>query len=312
MVADAARHIPLEPESLPAVMGLPAPSGSTWNEALAGVTGRWWPATIEERDAYVRHVLDLCRDPGLRRDESANKAAWDRGWAEALREAEAADFAPDALTPRYFRGAPWLRWQGDVLATDNPHLEPQLLNVARLVLFEHFVRGARHIWELGCGSGQNLAALARLYPDAQVTGFDWAQPAVDIATRFGQRQGARVSGVRFDMLRPGPRRCADGTVVVTVHALEQLGTRHGPLLDWLLASRPALVLHYEPIAEFYDTGRLFDYLAAWYSTHRDYLTGYLPALREREARGQLEIVFARRPGLGGIVHEASVVAWRPR
>jgi hypothetical protein len=98
---------------------------------------------------------------------------------------------------------------------------------------------------------------------------------------------------------------------VTIHALEQLGDGHGALLDWLAASRPALVLHYEPILEFYDRANLLDYLAVWYSERRRYLTGFWTELSARRHAGRIEIVDARRPGLGGVYHEASVIAWRP-
>jgi len=99
--------------------------------------------------------------------------------------------------------------------------------------------------------------------------------------------------------------------VVTVHAMEQLGDRHGALLDWLAAARPAVVLHYEPVLEFYDRTNVVDYLALWYSERRRYLTGYWTAIAARRDAGRIDVLDARRPGLGGVYHEASVIAWRP-
>ena len=79
---------------------------------------------------------------------------------------------------------------------------------------------------------------------------------------------------------------------MTIHALEQLGDRHGALLDWLIAARPSVVLHYEPILEFYDRANLLDYLALWYSERRRYLTGFWTALAARRDAGRIEVLAA--------------------
>jgi hypothetical protein len=115
------------------------------------------------------------------------------------------------------------------------------------------------------------------------------------------------------MLEPDPAVTIEpGAAVVTIHALEQIGDRHAALIDWLIAARPSVVVHYEPIVEFYDPRNVTDYLSAWYSEQRRYLNGFWPALAARRDAGDIEIVQAHRPGLGGVYHEASVIVWRLR
>ena len=112
---------------------------------------------------------------------------------------------------------------------------------------------------------------------------------------------------------PPPRRkiIEPGSAVITIHALEQLGRAYEKLLGWLLSSRPGLVINYEPVQEFYAEDNLLDYLALMYSRKRGYLTGLLTALRRLEGQGRIEILGAWRPYLGGVIHEASLIIWRP-
>ena len=167
-------------------------------------------------------------------------------------------------------------------------------------------------YELGCGSCQNLFLLSELFPRKKLVGLDWTHASQEIARELSNH-GRQVRGLNFDMLDPRmddslPR----GSAVLTVHALEQIGTKHEKLLSFLLNSNPSIVVHYEPIVEFYDKNNLLDYLALIYSEKRCHLTGYLTALRKLEREKKVEIIEARRSYLGGVFHESStLIAWRP-
>ena len=99
--------------------------------------------------------------------------------------------------------------------------------------------------------------------------------------------------------------------VMTIHAMEQIGARHEAFIQFLLQKEPALVMHLEPILELYDETNLLDYLALVYSQKRNYLSGLLTSLRKLEQQKRIEIVQVLRPYIGGVVHEASLVLWRP-
>jgi len=258
-------------------------------------------------------MLNLIRSPLIDRSEDENRAAWERGWQQNLDEARAAGFAPHALKPKYFRGNRFLRWQRDLLVCENPQIEYELFVLARRLLFGTYLHGLHAIYEVGSGSSNNLFLLSEMFPAARVVGLDWVMPAAQLATELGQATGRRIEGRRFDMLHPDASfTIQPGAGIVTIHALEQLGDRHAALIDWLIAARPSVVLHYEPILEFYDPANMTDYLALWYSERRRYLTGFWTALAARRDAGDIEVLAAHRPGLGGVYHEASVIVWRPR
>ena len=300
------------PEQLHEIFALPASAAELIRDHTDSVDVRCHAASRQERDEYIVEILELIRSPRIERTVDENRAAWERGWQESLEEARAGGFKPEALRPKYFRGNRFLRWQGDVVVSANPQIEYDLFVLARRLLFGSFLPGVRTIYEIGSGSGNNLWLLSELFPDARIIGLDWVAPAVQLATELGRVSGRNIEGRHFDMLRPDSAFALEpGAAVVTIHALEQLGERHLALLDWLAAARPALVLHYEPILEFYDRANVLDYLALWYSQRRRYLSGFWTEIAARREAGRIEVLDARRPRLGGVYHEASVVVWRP-
>jgi hypothetical protein len=304
--------IDLAPTRLHEPFGLPDQAATLLRDHASVVDARCRPASRAERDEYILEMLDLIRSPRIERSAEENRAAWERGWQQNLDEARAGGFAPETLKPKYFRGNRFLRWHGDVLVCENPQIEYDLFVLARRLLFGWYLQGVETIYEVGSGSANNLWLLSELFPQARIVGLDWVEPAVQLATELGAATGRRIEGRRFDMMNPDRSFVPDaGSAFVTIHALEQIGDGHQALLEWLHEAQPSIVLHYEPILEFYDGASLLDYLALWYSERRRYLTGLWTAIAARRDAGWADVLDARRPGLGGVYHEASVIVWRP-
>jgi hypothetical protein len=100
---------------------------------------------------------------------------------------------------------------------------------------------------------------------------------------------------------------------MTVHAMEQLGSNWQSFLDFLIARRPALCLHIEPILEHYDERSSFDARARRYHLKRGYLQGFLPEVLALCKEGKADLIGSRRVRFGGLYHEAySILAWRPK
>ena len=158
--------------------------------------------------------------------------------------------------------------------------------------------------EYGCGQGHNLEFMTAR-KDVRGIGYDWAQSAVDAV------RGRGMEAYTFDMFNPPMAEWDRPHLALTVHALEQLGGDCWPMLEYLMASRPTVCVHIEPVYELYDPHNLLDRLAMLYHKKRSYLIGFLPMLQELEKAGRVEILEARRTYVGSLFHEAySVVCWR--
>lgn len=268
-----------------------------------------------ERDEVLLSILRRM-DKGARVVGANDNTVWERGWGEIRDRIRSLGFHPDRLRPQYFDHHRILRLEGDWIAAEDISFVYHFDNILRRAMFQRWLGDARRIVELGCGTGNSQLMLAEMFPEVELVGSDWATPSQDLVRLISQHLGRPIRATRFNMLDLSgwdDLAIDRQTTVLTVHALEQLGSSHGRLLDRLIAARPRLCVHMEPIAEFYDSTTLFDYLALRYHRHRNYLDGWLTALRGRAVSGEIELVEERRLHFGDRYHEAySVVVWRPR
>jgi hypothetical protein len=129
---------------------------------------------------------------------------------------------------------------------------------------------------------------------------------------LGATKGINIQEHLFDMFAPDqklPLNANDG--VLTIGALEQLGSDFNDFLDFLLQKSPRVCIHCETMNELYDRNSIPDFLATRYSMARNYLWGFLTALRNLEEAGKIRILQTQRV-FGSQFHEGySFVAWTP-
>lgn len=281
-------------------------------DGLDNIKSEYHYADQKELEEYILNVLKLINSPTVSRSKGKNFQAWEKGWRENLNSIMQEEISPVHLRPRYFRSSKFLRFNKRLIVSENFDIEYDLFTLARHLIFTKYLSSFENIYEFGCGSCQNLFMLSEFFPSKSLYGLDWVDAPVEIANRLEQHLNRHIKGYKFDMLNPSPEIVIKPhSAVITIHALEQLGDRHEEFLSFLLKARPELILNYEPILEFYDENNLLDYLAIIYSQKRNYLSGYLTALRELEKQNKVKIFEAYRPYLGGVVHESSLVIWRP-
>lgn len=283
-------------------------------DALARADFRYQRLTPEDRDEVVRGVRARIDSGELSRVGEHRQQVWDKGWDENLQAFTSSGFDVDSLTPRFIRTGPIVRLDQDYVRRLDPRFEFLFHDVIRRWLFATYLGEAERVYEFGCGSAYNLVALSELAPNMPLVGLDWATSAVDLATSIGRERGIRLTGRRFDFFHPDASvDLGSGDAALTIHALEQIGDQHEPFLEFLLAKRPRICVHMEPLLELYDPANEADALAIAYHTTRGYLAGFLPRLQQLQREGRIEILEVRRPRFGSLYHEAySIVVWRPR
>lgn len=195
----------------------------------------------------------------------------------------------------------------------SPNFELNFLEVLRTWLAKSFFPDARDVYEFGCGPGHNLVAFSRLYPEKHYHGLDWAKASGNIVNLIARKLGIDVDWRRFDLFHPDARyKLRPDAAVITLGALEQLGVKFEPFLQYMLRQSPAVCVHVETIFELYDQSNLFDYLAARYSESRGYLRGYLTRLKELERERKIVILHISK-NVGSRYYDGwTTVAWRPR
>jgi hypothetical protein len=293
-------------------------SHATVAEALAAVelpALRYRPLAGPERRAALAELEASVGDRPIRAAGANDPAVWERGWGEASRKLSAATLTLEALRPQYFHEDVPCRLNGELVRPESPGFEYWLGVGLRALIFRRYLPGWSRIVELGCGTGLNLLLLSRLFRAAELIGSDWVAPSLAILDQMSRETGRRIEGRLFNMLTlegwDGPELDRT-TALLTVHALEQLGTGWDRLLGFMLERRPGICVHVEPLYELYDPELPLDALARRYHVKRNYLRGYLPRIQALAAEGKAEITALHRVPFGGLYHEAySVLVWRP-
>jgi SAM-dependent methyltransferase len=167
------------------------------------------------------------------------------------------------------------------------------------------------IVEFGCGTGHNLVHLAqRPRGGVRYLGADWAKSSQELLKAVASKLGIDISGEYFDFFSP-ELAVMEGYCALTVASMEQIGDRHGAFLDFLIRSKPSVVVHFEPVAELLPEDELLSSISREYFKKRNYLNGYLEALTALEAKGVIEILTAERTGFGSFFIEGySLIIWR--
>jgi hypothetical protein len=300
---DFATALGTKPERFPAEL----------KKRIAEADFRYRHFGVEERDAVLLTVLKRLESGDLSRVGEHRQAVWDRGWEENLEQFEAQDAALESLIPRFIREEPIVRLRSEYVQALNARIEFFFHDIVRRWLFLEFMSDVRAVYEFGCGSAYNLVAIAEMAPGLRLVGLDWAESSVKLANLIGEKRGIALTGRRFDLFHPDDTlEIGPGDAALTVCALEQVGTRHEAFLEFLLRKRPSVCVHMEPLLDLYDPDNLVDHLAIRFHTARDYLSGFLPALRRLESEKRIEILAVQRMNFGSLFHEGySFVAWRP-
>ncbi|OHA27753.1 MAG: hypothetical protein A3C08_03280 [Candidatus Taylorbacteria bacterium RIFCSPHIGHO2_02_FULL_47_18] len=268
-----------------------------------------------ERDAAILKILkqfDTYDNVKKSIADGDGKKRWMREWKSVFEAFVAGGYDTERLVPPYFRPQ-IVRLDGDFAMPASPHFSIDAYTVLRRWIIETYFKKAHAIYEFGCGTGFNVAEIAKLCPGVEVHGLDWTPYSARIIQSFSPQFGNRAHGHVFNMLNTDPKFClSSGAVVLTVGAMEQLNTRFEPFLLYLIRQKPALVVHIEPIVEIADTNTLFDFLAVSFGARRRYLTGFLPRLRALEKNGKIRIVKIQNTRIGSLYHDSySLIAWKP-
>ncbi|PKN70595.1 MAG: hypothetical protein CVU52_08940 [Deltaproteobacteria bacterium HGW-Deltaproteobacteria-10] len=265
----------------------------------------------EEKEKTLLDVINTIDAP-LSVSGKSRQNDWEKGWSENLQAFIKSNYDLSSLTPKYMHKFSIRRLFSQYVKPLNRNFEVNFYTVYRHFLFKKYLDNYAHIYEFGCGTGYNLAIMAQIFPDKDITGLDWAKSSTHLVNAIAAKYGYRLKGRRFDFFNPDySMKVADNSAFITLNALEQLGNDHKEFIEFIMDKRPKICINSEPIIELYDQNNLLDYLAIKYHNKRNYLNGYLSALKKYEKKGAIEILKVQRVHSGNIFHDGySYVIWK--
>ncbi len=299
-------------DDLKELVGMPGlESLKQWQDPLA-----YFVLDPDEQRAIESSVREEIMTRAWRVSGDNDPAVWERGWGEVALRVESLDkIDPFALSPNYFRGEKVFRLNGQYVRALSDDTEFLIGLMIREAILAHWLAPYPEVIEFGCGTGLNLFLLAQRFPEKRYRGCDWAKPVGAILRRIARATTAQVEFCQYNMLTGSGLSSGafpPGTAVCTVHAMEQLHTMWEPFIKDVMRRCPAVCVHLEPFVELYSSENRFDESAIMFHRKRQYLVGFIPALREMHERGEVELLECRRVPFGGKFHEAySIAVWKP-
>lgn len=273
--------------------------------------GNWGIEVLHgvERDKVLLDVLR--KIDGGKLTLTGYRERWDKGWAENLAAfRESGDVG--ALRPKYIRTGQPIRMGRCFVRPDDPEFEWNWYRIFRHWLFETYLSDVGTVYEFGCGTGHNLAALAQMYPDKRYVGLDWSSPAIETVDALGKQFGWQMTGRRFNFFCPDQNLKLDTNCgILTIGALEQTGQEYASFMKWLVKQRPAVCIHVEPIPEWYNPDSLVEYTALRFLAVRNYWSGFPALMAKLAGDGLVEIVEKQRTHIGSLYLEGYMLyVWR--
>ena len=237
---------------------------------------------------------------------------WKKGWREIFDEFKKSKNSLKILIPKDIHGNRPLRYKGNYIISDSNSFEHDFSLIFRTWLFKKYFLNFKNIYEFGCGSGHNLVVLAKIFPDKNFFGTDWAEESKHILSVISKKYGWNIKGSQFDFFNPDYNlKILPNSLVYTSAALEQLGKNYRSFVNYLIAQKSKLCVNVECISEYYNPDILFDYLSLKYHKKRNYLDGYLTYLYQLEKQKKIKIIATKRLGFGSLYHEVfSYIIWQ--
>jgi len=272
------------------------------------------PLEPNDRDALVLEIIQRIRNDRQVIASKDRTEVWERGWAENLALFRKDPQSDEALVPKFVRPGKPVRWFKNYYHSKNDNFELSYIKVLRHFIVSKYFADVQNIYEFGAGTGFNLIHANKIFPDKNLIGTDFVQPAVDLMNEIGATRGIPLQSSLFNMLTPTSEtlRIQNGSGVWTFGSLEQLGGKLDEMIDYLIENRPDICVHVEPVVEFYEENNLVDYLAKWFQSQRGYSAGLVGLLENRQQKGEIEILKMQRLNFGSLMMEGyNLMVWKP-
>jgi len=266
----------------------------------------------EEREEIINEVIKIINSDSLSLVGPQRRDVWEKGWSENLKNFINNNYDAEELYPKYIRPDRPIRFKKEYIMPYDKNFELNFFKVYRFWLFNKYLKEYDVINEFGCGTGHNLVTLARMFPEKQLVGFDWAKSSVKLIEKIANNTGYNIESHHFDMFNPNEKiEIKKNSAVITMGALEQLGGNWKKFLEFIIEKAPSLFLHSEPICEFYDKNNFIDQLFIKYHNKRGYLDKYYTFLKKLESEEIIDIINTRRVFVGSMLQEGySIIVWK--
>ena len=266
----------------------------------------------KESEKLMLQILNKIENKVLPKSGKERKSQWEDGWQENLDNFIKSDYNVNMLVPGYIRPNQPARLFGEYIMPLDNKFELYWYTAFRLWLFKKYLGNLKNVYEFGCGSAYNLVILSKLFPEKKLIGLDWADSSVKIVNLLKSKLKINAQGEHFDVFsRDNKVKIEKDSALLTMGCLEQTGDNFKIFLEYMLAQKPSVCVHMEPLIELYDEDSMFDYVAIKYHKSRNYLGDFIAKLRELETENKIKIIKIQKVSIGNMYHQGyNYIVWK--
>jgi hypothetical protein len=263
-----------------------------------------------ETQGVIEEITQKINDPNTRKAGPEFKDNWEANWNENLSKFEKGT-DDHALIPAFISSSEILRFRGNYIQPKVPNFEMKIVRILRQYLYENFFTQVDELHEFGAGTGFNLIQFCEVFPGKLAHGYDWSPSAIELIKKAGAVKGFQIKTSLFDMFNPDHKiRISSNAGLLTVGAMEQLGTNWKAFLDFMISKQFKVYVNIETIYENSQSHELYAEITRDYIKRRNWLQGYHQELRQLESEGVIEIL-TQQVVIGSRFHDSwSYTVWK--
>ena len=270
--------------------------------------------SIEERDLIVIKILERINEDKQIIASKGRKEKWLKGWEESLKT-YSKNKSLKSLVPKFYtaRENKFFRLGGEFIKVKNPMFEVNMINIYRNWYFKKYFSKVKNIYEFGAGTGINLIELSKIFPKKKIYGSDFVKSAVDLLKLVSKNNDLNLNAFKFDMSKPNLKyKILKNSGVYTSGAIEQLGGSIHGFMNYILSQKPTIVIHSEPVSDFYNTSKLPDFLGNLFQNKRGYKKNLLSYLKIKKKKKKIKILKLCKSPFGSLMMEGhNLIVWKP-
>lgn len=264
-----------------------------------------------EQDNFIAEYKKLIYNDNLKKSGPDRRDDWEFGWNENL-EIYKNDSSEKSLIPKYIKRSNFVRINGRLVVSDNEYFENILTRLHHQAIALKFLKEFDCIYEFGCGTGINLISFNEVLTSKKYVGLDWVDSSKNIINELKKNNDINLEFENFNFYKPHKINFQKNSAVCTITSLEQVGRDFKNFIDMLIENKPGIVIHMEPILEWYNNDNELESLSIEYHKKRGYLDGLLKYLEDMESKKIISILAKFKTQFGESRHNPfSLVVWRP-
>ena len=262
--------------------------------------------------SIIKDCIDIILKDKKKINSQKRKKIWMSGWNQNYIDYKKNPKNLNSLTPHFIKSNFPKRFLKKFIIPKSKNFEYSLFELFREDLFQKYFTKYENIHEFGCGTGINLLALKKKFPNKSIFGSDFVKSSGKIIDLINKTFRYNIKFELFDVKKPNKKyNIKNNSLVFTTGVIEQVTDDYKKFINFLLEKKPDIVINMEPFKEIYNLNNKMDLLSYIFIKKRGYAKNFLNYLKFLESKKKIKIIKIKRTYFGSVLMDSyNYVVWK--